>query len=181
MSTRTPAGLTRNRDEVGGDDGRSETPRERLDRNLVEMTGELRVIITGVQVLFAFLLVVPFDARFTRLDSFERAVYFVTLLLAAWAALFTIAPSAQHRILFRRDEKAHLVFSASDFAIAGLACLALAMCGALLLVASVLFGELVGVITGLAMSVPFGVVWFAVPWRRARRDDALGSERAPPR
>ena len=177
MSARAPAGRARDRGERMSDDGRSETPRERLDRNLAEMTGELRVVITGVQVLFAFLLVVPFDARFTRLDSFERAVYFVTLLLAALAAVFTIAPSAQHRILFRRNEKAHLVFSASDFAIAGLVCLALAMCGALLLVATVLFGTLAVVLTALAMSVPFGVVWFALPWRRARRDDERDSAR----
>jgi len=160
-------------------DDRSETTHERLDRNLVEMTGELRVIITGVQVLFAFLLVVPFDARFARLGSFERAVYFATLLLAALAAICTIAPAAQHRILFRHDDKAHLVFSASGLTIAGLMCLALAMCGALLLVATVLFGEIVGLITALAMGVPFAVLWFAMPLRRRCRDAASQSDRAP--
>lgn len=151
-------------------DDRSETTHERLDRNLVEMTGELRVVITGVQVLFAFLLVVPFDARFAQLDPFERAVYFATLLLAALAAICTIAPAAQHRILFRRDDKAHLVSSGSGLTIAGLTCLALAMCGALLLVATVLFGEIAGVITALAMGVPFAALWFAIPLLRARRD-----------
>jgi hypothetical protein len=161
------------RDSAAAD--RSETPHERLDRNLVEMTGELRVVITGVQVLFAFLLVVPFDARFAQLDAFERAVYFITLLFAAWAAICTIAPAAQHRILFRRDDKAHLVFSGNGLTIAGLTCLALAMCGALLLVATVLFGELVGVITALAMGVPFGALWFAIPLHRAGRD--AGRER----
>jgi hypothetical protein len=139
---------------------RRETSHERLDRNLVELTGELRVVITGVQVLFAFLLVV----------AFERTVYFITLLCAAWAAIFTIAPAAQHRILFRRDDKAHLVFSGSGLTIAGLTCLALAMCGALLLVATVLFGELAGVVTALAMGVPFGALWFAIPLLRARHD-----------
>ena len=121
-------------------------------------------------MLFAFLLVVPFDARFAQLDQFERAVYFVTLLLAAMAAICTIAPAAQHRILFRHDDKAHLVFSGSRLAIAGLACAALAMCGALLLVATILFGEIVGAITALVMGVAFGAVWFAMPLRRARRD-----------
>jgi Family of unknown function (DUF6328) len=153
---------------VAGD--RSETGHERLDRNLAEMTGELRVVITGVQVLFAFLLVVPFDARFAQLDTFERSAYFATLLLAAMAAICTIAPAAQHRILFRRDDKAHLVSSGSGLTIAGLMCLALAMCGALLLVATVLFGEIAGVITAFAMGVPFGALWFAIPLLRARRD-----------
>ena len=173
MSATTPerSAVAERADRLGsaGAD-RKETSHERLDRNLVEMTGELRVVITGVQVLFAFLLVVPFDARFTQLHAFERAVYFITLLCAAWAAICTIAPAAQHRILFRRDEKAHLVFSGTGLTIAGLTCLALAMCGALLLVATVLFGELVGVITALAMAVPFGALWFAIPLLRARRD-----------
>ena len=141
------------------------------------MTGELRVIITGVQVLFAFLLVVPFDARFAQLDPFERAVYFATLLLAALAAICTIAPAAQHRILFRHDDKAHLVFSASGLTLAGLMSLALAMCGALLLVATVLFGAIVGLITALAMGVPFAALWFAIPLRRARRDAASRRDR----
>ena len=118
---------------------------------------------------------VPFDARFAQLDAFERAVYFITLLFAAWAAICTIAPAAQHRILFHPDDKAHLVSSGSRLTIAGLTCLALAMCGALLLVATVLFGELVGVITALAMGVPFGALWFAIPLHRARRD--AGRER----
>ncbi|HVC84257.1 MAG TPA: DUF6328 family protein [Solirubrobacteraceae bacterium] len=162
-------------DSASGD--RSETSHERLDRNLVEMLGELRVVITGVQVLVAFLLVVPFDARFAQIDPFERGVYFASLLLAALAAICTIAPAAQHRILFRRDDKEHLVFSGSGLTIAGLGCLALAMCGALLLVATILFGVIVGVITALAMGVPFGALWFAIPLRRARRDG--GGSRHP--
>ena len=111
-------------------DGREETPRERLDRNLSELTGELRVVVTGVQVLFAFLLVVPFDARFARLGSYQRDLYFATLLLSALSAVCVIAPSAQHRILFRRDEKAYLVSRATTQALAGLAFLGMAMCGA---------------------------------------------------
>ena len=88
---------------------RRETPLERLDRNLEEMTGELRVVVTGVQVLFAFLLIVPFNSGFAHVGAFERAVYFVTLVLAALAAVCTIAPSAGHRFLFRHDDKRYLV------------------------------------------------------------------------
>jgi len=152
-------------------DGRDETRLERLDRNLAEMQDELRVVVTGVQVLFAFLLIVPFNTGFARVDKFERTVYFVTLLFAALAAACTIAPSAQHRLLFRQDDKQHLVFSSNRIVIAGLAFLAIAMCGCLLLVATKLFGAPVGVLTLLLGSIPFVVMWFVVPLRRRRQLD----------
>jgi Family of unknown function (DUF6328) len=145
---------------------RHETQLERLDRNLEEMTGELRVIVTGVQVLFAFLLIVPFNTGFTHVGDFERIVYFVTLVLAALAAVCTIAPSAEHRLLFRHDEKRHIVFSSNRVVIAGLAFLALAMCGCLLLVTTKLFGITAGVLTASIGALPFLVLWFAVPLRR---------------
>jgi hypothetical protein len=147
-------------------DGRDETPLERLDRNLEEMTGELRVVVTGVQVLFAFLLIVPFNSGFAHIGEFERTVYFVTLLLAALAAACTIAPSAQHRFLFRHDDKQQIVFSSNRVVIAGLAFLALAMCGCMLLVATKLFGQLAGVLTVVGGSIPFLLLWFVQPLRR---------------
>src|SRR4029077_18263955 len=133
-------------DRVAGSK-RRETALERLDRNLEELTGELRVVVTGVQVLFAFLLIVPFNSGFARVGSFERTVYLITLILAALSAVCTIAPSAHHRFLFRYDDKYHLVFLSNRIAIAGLAFLALAMCGALLLVATKLFGSMAGALT----------------------------------
>jgi hypothetical protein len=162
------------------DDGRQETPHERLDRNLEELTGELRVVVTGVQVLFAFLLIVPFNAGFVGIGDFERAVYFVTLLLAALAAACTIAPSAQHRFLFRHDDKRYLVAASNRIMIAGLASLALAMCGALLLVASKLFGVLPGVLTVLGAAVPFALLWFVVPLRRRYTVESSASSTEPP-
>lgn len=108
---------------------RHETPLERLDRNLEELTGELRVVVTGVQVFFAFLLIVPFDTGFAHVGNFERTVYFVTLVLAALAAVCTIAPSAEHRVLFRHDDKHHIVFRSNRVVIAGLAFLAMARMG----------------------------------------------------
>jgi Family of unknown function (DUF6328) len=84
---------------------RHQTQLERLDRNREEMTGELRVVVTGVQVLFAFLLIVPFNTGFAHVGSFERTVYLVTLVLAVLSAVCTIAPSAAHRFLFRHDDK----------------------------------------------------------------------------
>ena len=152
------------------DDGedRRETHLERLDRNLEEMTGELRVVVTGVQVLFAFLLIVPFNTGFAHVGNFERTVYIVTLILAALAAVCTIAPSAEHRFLFRHDDKQRLVFRANRVVIAGLAFLALAMCGCLLLVTTKLFGLTAGVLTASIGALPFALLWFAAPIRRLR-------------
>lgn len=124
------------------------------------------MVVTGVQVLFAFLLIVPFNTGFAHVDGFERAVYFVTLVLAALAAVCTIAPSARHRFLFRHDDKHDIVFSSNRIVIAGLAFLALAMCGALLLVTTKLFGVAAGVLTACLGALPFAVLWFAMPLRR---------------
>src|SRR5437868_6130425 len=126
--------------------GRYETEEERLDRNLSELLQELRVAQTGVQVLFAFLLVLPFNNRFTKVTSYEKGVYFATLLLAAAATLLFIAPSAHHRILFRLQDKHHVVATANKLALAGTACLALAMTGAVLLITTFLFGVAEGAV-----------------------------------
>jgi len=162
-----------------GDEARNETQLERLDRNLEEMTGELRVVVTGVQVLFAFLLIVPFNSGFAHVGNFERAVYFVTLIFAALAAVCTIAPSAEHRFLFRHDDKQHLVFSSNRVVIAGLAFLALAMCGCLLLVTTKLFGLTAGVLTAILGALPFAILWFAAPikrlWTLEHRGQSSGS------
>jgi hypothetical protein len=153
------------------DDGRPETPMERLDRNLDEITGELRVVVTGVQVLFAFLLIVPFNTGFVHVGPFLRGVYFVTLLCAALSAVCTLAPAAYHRLLFRHDDKRHVVFLANRVSIAGLVFLALAMCGSLLLVTTKLFGVAAGAITTGLVAIPFALLWFVAPlYRRASRE-----------
>jgi hypothetical protein len=147
---------------------RDETDVERLDRNLSELLQELRVAQTGVQVLFAFLLVLPFNNRFTEISDYQRGVYFATLLFAAAATLLFIAPSAHHRVLFRLQDKRHVVFLANSLALAGTACLALAMTGAILLITSFLFGTATGVAVAAATLLAFGFVWYAVPLRRRR-------------
>lgn len=161
--------VVRETEQRRGDARRDETELERLDRNLEELNGELRVVVTGVQVLFAFLLIVPFDTGFAHVGGFERAVYLVTLLLAAMAAVCTIAPSAQHRWVFRHDDKRHTVFFANRVVIVGMAFLALAMCGCLLLVTTKLFGAGWGAVTAGLASIPFLALWFAFPMRRAAR------------
>lgn len=169
----------------GGADGerRNETHLERLDRNLEELTGELRVVVTGVQVLFAFLLIVPFDTGFADVGPFERMVYLVTLVLAALAAVCTIAPSAEHRFLFRHDDKQHIVFSSNRVVIGGLAFLALAMCGCLMLVTTKLFGVTAGALAAGIGALPFAILWFAGPIARLRaleRQTRSGAPGRPP-
>ena len=147
-------------------DGRRETDKERLDRNLYELLGELRVALPGVQVLFAFLLAVPFNQGFAKVTSFQKDVYLVTLLLTAGATALLIAPSAYHRIQFRQDDKRHIVFVANRFAIVGFGVLAAAMTSAVLLVTDYLFGTstAVGCTIGIAV-ILFGF-WYALPVAR---------------
>src|SRR3954471_5739668 len=159
-------------DPVIGADGvpRNETQLERYDRNLVELLQEVRVVQTGVQVLFAFLLTAPLAARFPQLTEFQRLTYFATLLAAGGAAILLIAPTAYHRIVFRLGDKEHLVVVANRFTLAGLTGVALSMVGALLLVTDLLFrgSAIVLVTTGLAA---FGclVLWCVAPLRRRAR------------
>jgi predicted membrane channel-forming protein YqfA (hemolysin III family) len=150
-------------------DARNETPHERADRNLVELLQEMRVAQTGVQVLFGFLLMVPFTARFDASTTFQRVVYLVTVLSAGAAAMLLIAPTAHHRMLFRCDDKEHLVRVTHRYAIAGLVAVAGSMVGVVLLVCEVLFGPVVaGAATALAVA---GSVWcwYLQPLLRRRR------------
>jgi hypothetical protein len=146
--------------------GREETEGERLDRNLGELLQELRVALPGVQVLFAFLLAVPFQQGFAKITDFQKDVYFATLLLTALSAALLISPSAYHRLTFRMQQKDHLVFLANRFTIAGLACLALAMTGAIVLITDVLFGTAATIVTGAAAVSVFVLFWYALPLKR---------------
>ncbi len=146
--------------------GRRETELERLDRNLTELTGELRVALPGVQVLFAFLLVAPFNQRFGRVSQFERQLYFAALLLTLLATMLLIAPTIIHRLHFRRGEKAYVVQIANRLMISGLIVFALAMTTAVLLVTHYLFGSLTAVITTVIVVAAFILIWFLLPLRR---------------
>ncbi len=114
-------------------DDRDETTDEQLDRNTIELLNELRVAGAGIQIMLAFLLVVPFNTGWKRTSSFERTDYFVTLALVAVAAFLLMAPPIQHRLLFRHHEKRYLVTMGNRFAIAGMACLAFGFTGILVL------------------------------------------------
>ena len=156
--------------EEHSDSGRDESDEERVDRNLQELLGELRVALPGVQVLFAFLLVVPFNQRFPDITSFQQTIYFVTLLLATGASAFLIAPTVHHRVQFREQDKERIVVTANRFAIVGLALLAAAMTGAILLITDMLYRSATVTIVAAAVAVMFALLWYAVPLRRSLMD-----------
>src|SRR3954462_11722892 len=149
--------------------GRGETQLERCDRNLVELLQEVRVVQTGVQVLFAFLLTAPLAQRFPELNRFQRYDYFVTLLATGAAAVLLIAPTAYHRILFRCGDKEYLVQVANRFTLAGLACVALSMVGALLLVTDLMFSGAVVAVTIAVAALGFICCWCVLPVLRRVR------------
>lgn len=140
-----------------------ETEKERLDRNLMELLGELRVALPGVQVLFAFLLAVPFQAGFVRVTVFQRDVYFATLCCALLATALLIAPTPFHRLTFRLHQKRALVRIANRLTIAGLGLLALAMTGVILLISDVLFGTTTAVVATALAAATFALLWGALP------------------
>ncbi|HEU4905338.1 MAG TPA: DUF6328 family protein [Solirubrobacterales bacterium] len=147
--------------------GREESEDERLDRNLGELLQELRVALPGVQVLFAFLLAVPFQGNFTRITPFQEKVYFATLLCTAISAALLISPTAYHRLTFHLQQKRRLVDLSNRLAIAGLGFLALAMTGAIMLITDFLFGSLAATIVfSVAAATMFVVLWGLLPLRR---------------
>jgi hypothetical protein len=148
------------------DNGRNETELERCDRNLVELLQEVRVVQTGVQVLFAFLLTAPLASRFPELSGFQRYAYFATLLATGAAAVLLIAPTAYHRILFRRNDKEHLVQVANRMTLLGLTFVAISMVGALLFVTDLMFGGMTGAVTAVVAALGCALLWCVFPLLR---------------
>jgi hypothetical protein len=151
-----------------------ETEKQRLNRELIELLNELRVALPGVQVLFAFLLAVPFQQRFGEVTDFQRDVYFAALSLALVATAFLIAPTAVHRLNFRAHDKEAIVLISNRLVIAGTGVLALAMISVMVLIADVLFGAGMAVAVGVLSTLAFVLLWVALPLsRRLRRQDGL--------
>jgi len=143
-----------------------ETEKERLDRELLELLNELRVVLPGVQVLFAFLLAVPFYQRWVDVTSFQRDVYFATLSLALIATVVLIAPTAVHRLNFRSQDKKGIVMVSNRLAIVGMAFLALAMVGVMVLISDVLFGPTATIVVALLAALLFALLWAVLPLSR---------------
>ena len=153
-------------------DDNQETEAERLDRELMELVQELRVLLPGVQVLFAFLLTVPFTIGFKSVDGSERLLYFIALLSTAVSAILLIAPSARHRARFRDRDKEALIVSSNQLTIAATAFLAVAMSTVVVLIGEYLYNWVVGIVAGVLTFVV--IAWFWYGWsiyRRVQRGD----------
>ena len=151
-----------------------ESPKQRVDRELIEMLNELRVALPGVQILFGFLLTVPFAQRFSQITQTQRAAYLATLLLLALASLLFIAPAAQHRVLFRHHDKEALLLRASRYArVATVVLLAALALGIYFIVETVYPGPM-AIVAAVAVWVIGAWLWVVVPYSKL-----LPGEKAP--
>jgi Family of unknown function (DUF6328) len=148
-------------DRGGGEGG--EDQRGRVNRELIELLNELRVALPGVQVLFAFLLTVPFAQGFVKTTEFQRALFFTTLSLTAISTALLIAPSAWHRLHFRYRDKEHVLFTSNKLTIVGLGFLALAMVGAVMLIADFIYSPTLTIISAVVAVAVFGLLWYVLP------------------
>jgi hypothetical protein len=147
-----------------------ESPKERVDRELIELLNGLRVLLPGVQVLLAFLLTVPFSSGFADATDVDRGVYFVTVLLTVGATAALTMPAAYHRIRFREGDKERMLQLSNAFAIVGLVLLTLAMTSVVFLITNRLYGTAAAIPVSLVTLAVLGLTWFAVPlWRKAEK------------
>jgi uncharacterized protein DUF6328 len=148
-----------------------ETKEEKLNRELIELLNELRVALPGVQILFAFLLTVPFTQQFARATDLQRDVYFFTFLCAAASTALLIAPSAYHRLTWRQHDKEHLLKMSNALSIAGTVFLALAMAATVFVVTDVLFEATAAAFVAGATAAFYAWFWYVMPLlRRARAE-----------
>jgi hypothetical protein len=162
-------------DNDGSEGSSGETKEERVSRELIELLNELRVALPGVQVLFAFLLAVPFSQGFATATPTQTNLFFLTLGLTTVASVLLIAPSSYHRINFRQRDKERLLFVSNRWAIAGLACLALAMVSAVVLISDYLYKGPMPIVAGGVAAILFGYFWFVFPLARLREDRSESS------
>jgi Family of unknown function (DUF6328) len=156
------------------DDGGEESHPERVNRELIELLNELRVALPGVQVLFAFLLAVPFAQGFAQTNDFQRDLFFGTLLATAISSALLIAPSAYHRMNFRERDKERMLLTSNALTLAGLVFLALAIVGAVALIADFLYGPAVPILCAGAGAVTFAGLWFLLPLLRRNPEHTPG-------
>jgi hypothetical protein len=154
-------------DQPTGSD--EETADQRRNRQLIELLNELRLAVPGVQMLFGFLLAVPFSARFASVSDLERDLYLVSFLAAAAASLCLIAPTSIHRIEWRHGQKQQLINLSNTLAILGTLFLAIAISAALGFVIDFLLGGAWAALVGAASVLLFASLWYAVPLIRLWR------------
>ena len=149
-----------------GEDGQ-----ERINRELIELLNELRVALPGVQILFAFMLILPFSQGFTRITPTERWVYFAAFIAAALGTALLIAPSSYHRLRFRQRDKEHLLLVANRMAIAGMALVAISMAMVVGLITDVIYGTLAASLAAGFVGGWFAWFWYGLPLTRRFDDD----------
>lgn len=152
-------------------DPRDETQSERLDRNTIELVQEMRVASVGIQVLLAFLLVVPFQTGWKQVTSFDRHEYFVTLVAIAIAAALLIAPSIHHRLLFREQEKEYVVQVGNTLVIVAAVFLTIGFTGIFVLISHVLFGGVAAAVAGAIAALAISTLWFGLPLTHRYRSE----------
>jgi hypothetical protein len=139
---------------------------ELRDRQMIELLNELRVALPGVQILFAFLLTVPFAQGFQKVTPTQKGLFFATLLATAISTICLIAPSATHRLRFHAHDRAFLIESANTYLIVGLGFLAVAILLALAMITDVLFDGVVVWLAPAAVGTLLVTLWFARPLLR---------------
>ena len=144
--------------------------RDDLNRELIELLNELRVALPGVQVLFAFLLAVPFANGWQRVTDFQRDVFFVAFLSTATATILLIAPSTYHRLRWREHDKEHMLVTANRLTIAGSVFLAVAMVSVVLLITDLLFSLGWALLATVVVAAAFAWFWYGLALTRAARD-----------
>ena len=154
-------------------DDATETTKQRHDRELIELLNELRVALPGVQVLFAFLLAVPFSRGFPSVTRFEKLTFFVSLLATALSSALLIATPSLHRLRFRAEDKGRILVTGNRLAIAGFFFLAVAMVAAVLMVATFLYGRVTGIATAASVAGVIAVLWYGIAlYARATADES---------
>jgi predicted membrane channel-forming protein YqfA (hemolysin III family) len=145
---------------------------DRLDRELIELLNELRVVLPGVQVLFAFLLTVPFTNQFTRITNGQRQVFVATFLLTTIATALLIAPSAYHRLRWRQHDKEQMLTTANRLSIGGMVFLTAALVCATFLVTDLVFHATAAASLTAVVAGVFIWFWWGLPlWRRLQDSD----------
>ena len=148
----------------------AESQQERLDRELIELLNELRVALPGVQVLFAFLLAVPFTQRWEQVNGVERYAFFAAIMCATVSTVLLIAPSAYHRLRWRQGDKEHMLRTSNRLAIAGTFFLALSMIAVVFVITDVVFNTPAAIGVATAAAVLFGWFWYGLALARRAAD-----------
>ena len=150
--------------------GEQETKEERYNRELIELLNELRVALPGVQVLFAFLLTVPFSNGFPKLSAFDREIYFVAFIATAVSTVLLIAPSSYHRLRWRQHDKERMLLISNYLTIAGLAALAVAVSAAVFVITDFVFHRAWASTFTAIVAMLFLVLWYGLPLASAIAD-----------